>query len=164
MCCWGEQNFVYTLKPEREQRDFLLGSGVSPAARQLRLGSDSDPAAAQSVLGAPDPAAVQLRSDGDLSPAARQPRLDSLSPAAVQPRLDAAPNLAVVQLQLGARVRALRDESGLTQADLALASDMDRSQLAAIETGRRNVTLANLARLARALGVTLSQLLDGVDG
>ncbi|WP_241157372.1 helix-turn-helix domain-containing protein [Adlercreutzia sp. ZJ242] len=73
-------------------------------------------------------------------------------------------NPAVIQMRLGARVRTLRDERGLTQVDLARVSDMDRSQLAAIETGRRNVTLANLARLAGALGVTLAQLLDGVDG
>ncbi len=71
---------------------------------------------------------------------------------------------AILQRRLGARVRTLRDEHGLTQADLAHISGMDRSQLAAIETGRRNVTLTNLARLACALGVTLSHLLDGVDG
>lgn len=102
---------------------------------------------------------------GNLDPVTMQLQsADGPNPAVVQPRPDAAPNLAVIQLQLGARVRALRDERGLTQIDLALVSGMDRSQLAAIETGRRNVTLANLARLARALGVTLSQLFDGVDG
>lgn len=92
-----------------------------------------------------------------------QQRLGRLDPVAMQLRPVGGTDPAVIQLRLGARVRALRDERGLTQADLALASGMDRSQLAAIETGRRNVTLANLARLARALGVTLSQLLDGVD-
>ncbi len=95
---------------------------------------------------------MQLRPGGDSSPAVAQSQPDS------------SPSPAVLQMRLGARVRALRDERGLTQADLAHVSGMDRSQLAAVEAGRRNVTLANLARLSRALGVTLSHLLDGVDG
>ena len=68
----------------------------------------------------------------------------------------------LAQQRLGARVALLRSEGGLTQSQLACAMGMDRSYLASIERGMRNVTLANLTRLADALGVTLAELLDGV--
>lgn len=69
---------------------------------------------------------------------------------------------AAVQRRFGARVAALRSERGLTQAQLARAMDMDRSYLASIERGMRNVTLSNLVRLAGALGVTAAELLEGI--
>ena len=40
--------------------------------------------------------------------------------------------------------------------------NMDRSYYASIETGLRNVTLVNMAKIADGLGVDLSELLQGV--
>lgn len=40
---------------------------------------------------------------------------------------------------------------------------MDRSYYASIETGTRNVTLVNMSKIARGLGVSLSELLEGVE-
>lgn len=39
---------------------------------------------------------------------------------------------------------------------------MDRSYYASIETGRRNVTLKMLAKIANGFGITLSELFEGL--
>lgn len=62
----------------------------------------------------------------------------------------------------GLRCRQLRDQTGLSQEKLALLINMDRSYYASIETGLRNVTLVNMAKIADGLGVDLSELLQGV--
>ena len=62
----------------------------------------------------------------------------------------------------GLRCRQLRERTGLSQEKFALLIDMDRSYYASIETGTRNVTLVNMAKIADGLGVDLSELLRGV--
>jgi transcriptional regulator with XRE-family HTH domain len=63
---------------------------------------------------------------------------------------------------LGWRVRQLRESKGWTQEILAGRAGLDRSYVAGIEAGLRNPSTRALAKLARALGVTLSGLFDGV--
>lgn len=63
---------------------------------------------------------------------------------------------------LGWRVRQLRDAKGWTQEALAGRAGLDRSYVAGIEAGLRNPSTKALARIARALGVTLSTLFEGV--
>jgi XRE family aerobic/anaerobic benzoate catabolism transcriptional regulator len=61
--------------------------------------------------------------------------------------------------QLGDRVRALRDERGLSRKELARASGLSPRFLAALETGDGNISVARLADLARALGSDPAALL-----
>jgi transcriptional regulator with XRE-family HTH domain len=63
---------------------------------------------------------------------------------------------------LGWRVRQLREAKGWTQELLAGRAGLDRSYVAGIEAGLRNPSTRALAKLARALGITLSGLVDGV--
>ncbi len=60
---------------------------------------------------------------------------------------------------LGRAVRTFRVERGFSQEDLAHRSGMHRTYLGGIERGERNVSYANLKRLALALEVPASQLL-----
>ena len=60
---------------------------------------------------------------------------------------------------LGRAVRDLRADRGISQEDLAHRSGMHRTYVGGIERGERNVSYANLLRLAEALGVPPSQLL-----
>lgn len=67
-----------------------------------------------------------------------------------------------LQVQVGMRIKDLREKEGVSQERFALRIDMDRSYFASIETGRRNVTLLNLAKIAKGFEVSLSELLLGV--
>ncbi|MFT4288550.1 helix-turn-helix domain-containing protein [Nocardioides sp.] len=58
----------------------------------------------------------------------------------------------------GARIRALRQEAGLTQEKLALAAGLDRPFLVQIEGGKRSMLVERLPDLARALGVPVADL------
>jgi transcriptional regulator with XRE-family HTH domain len=56
-------------------------------------------------------------------------------------------------LGFATRLRALRLERGLSQEALADLAQLDRTYVSSCETGRRNVTLRTIYRLAEALEV-----------
>lgn len=61
---------------------------------------------------------------------------------------------------LGERVRLLREAQGLSQRKLALMAGTNQTHLWQIETGRINVGIDLLQRLASALGVQVRDLID----
>ena len=61
---------------------------------------------------------------------------------------------------LGAAVRSLRLERGMTQEGLAEGAGLHTTYVSDIERGRRNVGVINLDRLATALAVDLPTLMD----
>ncbi|GII57782.1 hypothetical transcriptional regulator [Planotetraspora thailandica] len=65
-----------------------------------------------------------------------------------------------VNARVGARVRALRVERGLSLSALAAEAGVGKGSLSEIESGMRNATLATLYALAGPLGVPLASLLD----
>ena len=60
---------------------------------------------------------------------------------------------------VGKNVRRLRQQKGLTQAELAFAAEIDLTYVGGIERGRRNPSLLVMARVAEALTVPLAKLL-----
>lgn len=58
----------------------------------------------------------------------------------------------------GERLRELRLARGLSQEDLADAAGLDRTYVSSCERGKRNISLTNIYRLARALGVEPAEL------
>jgi hypothetical protein len=61
---------------------------------------------------------------------------------------------------LGRKIADVRREAGLTQAQLADAVGLERTGLSKIESGHRDVSALELARLARALGRSPGWFLD----
>ena len=65
--------------------------------------------------------------------------------------------------KLGGRIRERRQAARLSAAKLAEAARLDAAVLAAIEAGRRDPDYRTLARLARALGVAVGDLLSAME-
>ena len=65
-------------------------------------------------------------------------------------------------LRLGDRVRKLRKQHGWTQTIMAEKVGIDRTFLAEVETGRRNIAIFNLYLIAKSLNLSLAQLLSGI--
>lgn len=65
-------------------------------------------------------------------------------------------------LQFGERVKKVRLELGLSQEDLAEQADLHRNYISQIECGRRNLSLLNIIKLARALKVPASKLIENI--
>lgn len=62
-------------------------------------------------------------------------------------------------LELGAAIAESRTRQGLTQTDLAALLRLDQPIVSQIETGKRGVSVFELAEIADALGVTIGSLL-----
>lgn len=62
---------------------------------------------------------------------------------------------------LGENVARCRRDAGLKQADLAQAIDLSRASIANIETGRQRILLHQAFELARALNVSVNDLVPG---
>jgi DNA-binding XRE family transcriptional regulator len=67
---------------------------------------------------------------------------------------------ATVTRQVGARVRALREERGLDLTDLAGRAGVSAETVTRIETGQEESSLEELERLLRPLGCTLDHLVE----
>ena len=66
----------------------------------------------------------------------------------------------MVEREIGLRIKDLRAAAGVSQEELAYEIGMARSYLAEVETGKRNVSIRNLEKIAAGLGVSLSQLFE----
>ena len=64
--------------------------------------------------------------------------------------------------RVGNRIRELRSQTGLSQEKFALKIGMDRTYFASVELGKRNIALKNIEKIANGLGVTLSELFEGI--
>ena len=63
---------------------------------------------------------------------------------------------------MGARIAALRKETGLSQAELAQRLQISASAMGMYEQGRREPSAQMLVELAQTLGVTTDYLLTGI--
>ncbi len=68
-----------------------------------------------------------------------------------------------VLAKLGLNVRKRREARELTQETLAERASLDPTYISGIERGLRNPGIKNVARLAKALGLSTAELCKGVD-
>lgn len=62
-----------------------------------------------------------------------------------------------IRILVGKRVKELRNEIGISQEELADIAELDRTYITSVECGRRNISIVNIEKLAKALKVTLSE-------
>ena len=68
----------------------------------------------------------------------------------------------MITKQLGARIQELRKQMELSQEKFALKIEMDRTYYASVEAGKRNISVKNIKKIADGLGVSISELFEGI--
>jgi len=68
-------------------------------------------------------------------------------------------NMAKISKKLGENIKRIRLSLKMTQGDICRKLKMDRSYMSAIESGKKNITLGVLEKLADALDVSVDELL-----
>lgn len=65
-----------------------------------------------------------------------------------------------IKESFGKRIKFLRNQIGISQEELADRAEIDRTYITSVECGKRNISIVNVEKLAKALNVTLSTLFD----
>ena len=67
-------------------------------------------------------------------------------------------------LQFGKKIQCIRNEQKISQEKLAELAELDRTYISSVERGQRNISILNIIKIADALGVTASSLLEDLGG
>jgi transcriptional regulator with XRE-family HTH domain len=68
-----------------------------------------------------------------------------------------------IHAAFGAALRELRHERGLSQEALALEAGLNRGYYSGVETGKRNISLTNIEKLAVALDLPLTAIFERME-
>ena len=66
----------------------------------------------------------------------------------------------MIKEKVGQRIKELRTKLGLSQEEFAFKCDLDRTYITSLERGKRNISLENLEKIAKAFNMTLSEFFD----
>jgi transcriptional regulator, XRE family len=61
-------------------------------------------------------------------------------------------------VRFGKRMKELRKQKGLSQEELALLCELDRSYIGSVERGERNISLINIYKITLALNINIKDL------
>jgi regulatory protein munI len=66
-------------------------------------------------------------------------------------------------LLFGQRVRKLRQKTGLSQEKFALKIEMDRTYFSSVESGKRNISLLNIKKIADGLDISMEKFFEDLE-
>lgn len=61
-----------------------------------------------------------------------------------------------IKTLVGKRIRQLRNKIGISQEELADIAELDRTYITSVECGKRNISIVNIDKIAKALKVKLN--------
>lgn len=65
-----------------------------------------------------------------------------------------------IKSKIGIRIKELRERNSMSQKDLAYSADLDRSYIASVENGQRNISIVNIEKISIALGVSVKDFFN----
>lgn len=68
----------------------------------------------------------------------------------------------MIRQKVGNKIKTLRHLNGLSQEKLALNAGLDRTYIASVENGNRNISIVNLEKITNALGISLGEFFSGI--
>jgi len=69
-----------------------------------------------------------------------------------------------ISVKFGEKVREIRNSKGLSQEQLAHLANVHRTYIGMVERAEKNITLANIEKIANALEVTIIDLINFDNG
>ena len=142
-----------TLSPCGDDVLAILGNGdASLHPRPIDASDDGSEITSISIDPSATRAVLQLESGGIC-------QLTIASVHAASSATNGQGDIAIDGERLGARLRKLRLDAGLTQAELARRTGIHRPNIARVEAGRHTPSLETLARIANAIGVSTTHVL-----
>lgn len=151
-----ERRFEYvTVSPRDNELLVLLGDARAILARRP-VSTDDDGSDVVGIVLSDDAASAEL----ELASGHRAVITTADVVPTEIPSLNSVQSIAIDGARLGRRLRALRLEAGLTQAELAKRTGIHRPNIARVEAGRHTPSLETLARLASAIGVPTTRVLS----
>lgn len=64
-----------------------------------------------------------------------------------------------ISAKLGNNLKRIRTQKGISQGDISRNLNIDRAYISGVENGKRNPTLSNIEKIAKALGISADELL-----
>lgn len=61
---------------------------------------------------------------------------------------------------VGNRIKTLRQQQNISQESLAAQCELDRTYISSVESGKRNISIINLEKIAVSLGVNIRVFFD----
>lgn len=68
----------------------------------------------------------------------------------------------MITKRFGHRIKEIRNIQGISQEKFALLIDMDRTYYASVESGKRNVSINNIEKIAKGFNMSLEELFKGL--
>lgn len=65
-----------------------------------------------------------------------------------------------IRLTIGNRIKDLRKGKGLSQEALANIAEIDRTYMASVENGKRNISIINLEKIITALKMSITEFFN----
>lgn len=69
-------------------------------------------------------------------------------------------NKIMIEEKVGKRIKELRGKLGISQEELGFRSGVHRTYIASLEVGKRNVSVATLEKIVKALGVSFNEFFN----
>lgn len=155
---------LLTLSPVGEELLCLLADGTSILVpRPYGINDDGSDVVAIEIAASADRARLTLATGTVVELHGAQLRAQNLQTTLLEDRVAVTEPSLLVKLdsvQLGGRLRALRLEVGLTQAELSRRTGIHRPNIARVEAGRHTPSLETLERLASAMGISTARMLQ----
>ncbi|GHU93523.1 hypothetical protein FACS1894156_0460 [Bacteroidia bacterium] len=65
-----------------------------------------------------------------------------------------------IKEKIGKRLRELRTAKGLSQEKFSFECELDRTYIASIEQGKRNISAVNIEKIAKAFDISISKFFN----
>jgi len=65
-----------------------------------------------------------------------------------------------IKEKIGSRIKELRSQQKISQEALAGKAGLDRTYINSVENGKRNISIENIEKIAKALDITIAEFFN----